>query len=386
MIQNLKIKLLEIGKIKAGKLGQERRTKDGKSTYRLPTKSDHFTITSTQRDETGNFAPDVELMKQIAEVVGEPWDHLVTLPVYLIFNTIEENIYTTYACYKGRTRICTGDGVIATDLTTGEQVQCPCPRLDQDYKGPAKCKIYGRLSVVLANMNIVGGAWVYRTTSFNSVQDILGSLMLIQKIAGRLSGIPLMLKLFPKTVQLPTGQATVYTASLIYQGSPFALAETAKKCLMLEHVESIAPDQTIETEEEAEIQEEFYPPETETERAKADAAAVTEKTRETRKETKKPAEEQKTEGQEPTAAELARADADKLKKKQEKVKAAAAAKKEKARIKKEKEEAKAAAANEDASEGQKTEDTSGETSPSGEEPPIEDGEVLDGPPEDFGWV
>ena len=173
MIQNLKIKLLEIGKIKAGKLGQERRTKDGKSTYRLPTKSDHFTITSTQRDETGNFAPDVELMKQIAEVVGEPWDHLVTLPVYLIFNTIEENIYTTYACYKGRTRICTGDGVIATDLTTGEQVQCPCPRLDQDYKGPAKCKIYGRLSVVLANMNIVGGAWVYRTTSFNSVQDIL---------------------------------------------------------------------------------------------------------------------------------------------------------------------------------------------------------------------
>lgn len=376
MIQNLKVKLLEIGKIKAGKLGQERRTKDGKSTYRLPTKSDHFIITSTQRDETGNFAPDIELMKQVAEVVEEPWDHLVTIPVYLIFNTIEESFYTTYACYKGRTRICTGDGATATDFTTGEQVQCPCPRLDQDYRGPQKCKIYGRLSVVLAEMDIVGGAWVYRTTSFNSVQDILGSLILIQKIACRLSGIPLMLKLFPKTVQLPTGQATVYTTSLIYQGSPFALAEEARQRPMIGHEEAIAPDQTITSEEAEEIGEEFYPPETEAERAKADAGAMTEKARETKKET--------------TAADLAQKTKqaeDAKKEKAEKGKAKADEKKEKARIKKEQEEAKAkaAAAKKETSEAEQEVEEPVDEPPVGE-PSIEEGEVLDGEPENFGWV
>jgi hypothetical protein len=370
MIKNLKVKLLEIGKIKAGKLGQERRTKDGKSTYRLPTKLDHFMITSAQRDESGNFAPNIELMKQIGEVVKEPWDHLTTIPVYLIFNTIEENFFTTYTCYKGRTRICTGDGVTATDLTTGEQIQCPCPRLDQDYKGPQKCKIYGRLSVVLAEMDIVGGCWILRTTSFNSVQDILGSLMLIQKIAGRLSGIPLMLKLFPKTVQLPTGQATVYTTSLIYQGSPFALAEEARQRPMIGHEETIAPDQAITQEEETEIAEEFYPLETDAEMGEAVAEATTEKVR------TKPAEKKK---EEPTAAELARADANKLKKKEAQAKAAA--KKDQARTKREKAEAAAAAK-------EKLEETNPAEEISQEEQPVDEGEVLDEAVSDdsFGWV
>lgn len=387
MIKNLHPKLCEQGKIKIGRLGDERTTKDGKSTYRLPNKLDHFIITTTGRDNTGNFTPNISLMKEIAERVDEPADHLTTIPVYLLFDDIDSNFYTTYNCYQGKSRICTGDGEKAILLKTGEEITCPCPRLDQDYKGPTPCKPYGRLSVVLQSMDIIGGAWVYRTTGWNSVQDILGSLMLIKRVASRLSGIPLMLKLFPKTTQLPRGPVTVYTVSLIFAGSALALAEEARQHPMIGHDESIAPDQTIETEEEAEIQEEFYPPETDTERAKADAAAVTEKTRETKKETKKPAEEQKTEGQEPTAAELARADADKLKKKQEKVKAAAAAKKEKARIKKEEEEAKAAAANEDAGKGPETEDAS-EKMPSEEESPVEEGEVLDEQVSDdsFGWV
>jgi hypothetical protein len=198
--------------------------------------------------------------------------------------------------------------------------------------------------------------------------------MLIKRVAGRLSGIPLMMKLFPKTTQLPRGPVTVYTVSLIFAGSALALAEEAKQCPMIGHDEELVPDQTIVAEEETEIAEEFYPPETETERAKADAGAMTEKTRETKKETKEPAEKQ-----EPTAAELARTDADKLKKKQEKAKATAAAKNEKARIKKEQEEAKAKAA------AAKEPSEAGEDA-SGEESPIDEEEVLDGEPENFGWV
>jgi hypothetical protein len=371
MIKNLCPKLCEQGKIKIGRLGEERKAKDGKSTYRLPNKLDHFLITTTERDNTGNFIPNTFLMDQIAEMVNESADHLTTIPVCLLFDDIDSNFYTTYNCYQGKTRICTGDGERATVLKTGEEITCPCPRLNQDYKGSTPCKPYGRLSVVLQNMDIIGGAWVYRTTGWNSVQDILGSLMLIKRVAGRLSGIPLMMKLFPKTTQLPRGPVTVYTVSLIYAGSALALAETAKQIPMIGHDRDLVPDQTIESAEETEIQEEFYPPETDTERAEASADTLTKKAKE-------PAEEKETEKREPTAVELAKADADKLKKKEAQAKAAA--KKDQARTKKEKAEA-AAAAKEKLEEAKPAEEIPQE------EQPIDEGEVLDGEPvSDFGWV
>jgi hypothetical protein len=388
MIKNLRPKLCEQGKIKIGRLGEERKTKDDKSTYRLPNKLDHFLITTTERDNTGNFIPNTYLMEQIAEMVNEPADHLTTIPVYLLFDDIDSNFYTTYNCYQGKTRICTGDGEKAVLLKTGEEITCPCPRLDQDYKGSTPCKPYGRLNVVLQCMDIIGGSWVYRTTGWNSVQDILGSLVLIKRVAGRLSGIPLMMKLFPKTTQLPRGPVTVYTVSLIFAGSALALAEEAKRCPMIGHDEELVPDQTIVAEEETEIQEEFFPPETEAERARADAGAMTEKARETKKEPEESAKKEKTEGREPTAADLAKKTKqaeDATSEKLEKTKATAA-KKEKARIKKEQKEAKAAvAAAQTSGEEQQTEDTSGDAPP-GEEPPIEEGEVLDEEPTDFGWV
>jgi hypothetical protein len=367
MLKNIKPKLCEQGKIKIGRLGEERQTRDGKNTYRLPTKLDHFLIVSTERDKSGNFTPNIPLMEEIAEMVGEKSDHLTTIPVVLLYDEIDQNFYTSYNAYQGKTRICTGDGQTATILATGEQVQCPCPKLDQGYKGSAPCKIYGRLQVVMQNMDIVGGCWTLRTTSWNSVMDILGSLILIKRIAGRLSGIPLMLKLTPKTTQIPTGQVTIYTTSLIYQGSPLALAETAKKCLMLEHDETLSPDQTITQEEETEIAEEFYPPETDIERAEATAEATTEKVHTKKSEKKK---------EEPTAAKLARADANKLKKKEAQAKAAA---KEQAKTKREKTEATAAAK-------EKLEEAKPAEEISQEEPPVDEGEVLDGEASDFGWI
>jgi hypothetical protein len=380
MIKNLKPKLCEQGKIKIGRLGEKRKTKDGKNTYRLSVKLNKFLITSTERDDSGNFIPNTYLMEQIAEMVNEPADHLTTIPVYLLFDDIDSNFYTTYNCYQGKSRICTGDGEKAVILKTGEEITCPCPRLDQDYKGNTPCKPYGRLSVVLQCMDIIGGSWVYRTTGWNSVQDILGSLMLIKRVAGRLSGIPLMMKLFPKTIQLPRGPVTVYTVSLIFAGSALALAETAKQCPMIGHDEELVPDQTIVAEEETEIQEEFYPPETEAEKAKAGAGATTEKIRETKKELEEPAEE-------PTAADLAQKiqkAEDTKKEKAEKAKALAAEKKEKARIKKEqKEEKDRSQATEE--ETPTTEQEAGEEPP-GEESSIDEGGALDGPPTDFGWV
>ncbi|OEU71105.1 MAG: hypothetical protein BA864_11350 [Desulfuromonadales bacterium C00003093] len=373
MIKNMAPRLAEHGKIKLGRLGDKRQKKDGSGFYQLPTKLDHFLITTTERDNTGNFIPDLRLMEQIAEKVGQLPDHLTKIPVFLLYDEIDQNFFTTYACYQGRTRICTGDGEKAVVLKTGEEVACPCPRLDQDYKGPTPCKPYGRLSVLIQEMNSVGSVWVFRTTGWNSVQDILGSLALVKKITGRLSGIKLMLKVMPKTVQIERGATTVYTVSLVYEGSVAALIEESSIRPMIGHDRSLTPDQSITSEEETEIQQEFYPP-TDADEISADILT---------KKAKEPAEEKKTEKREPTAAELARADADKLQKKQEKAKAARDKVKAKSQAqadaKKKKEEEAKAAANE-APETEQTEDTS-------EKPPIDEGEALDGgPPSDFGWV
>jgi len=369
MIKNLRPKLAEHGKIKIGRLGEERPTKDKQSTYRLPTKLDHFLITTTERDRSGNFTPDIPLMEKIAEIVGEPADHLTTIPVCLLFDDIDQNFYTTYNCYQGRTRICTGDGEKAVLLKTGEEISCPCPRLEQDYQGKTPCKPYGRLTMVLQSMNMVGGSWVYRTTGWNSVQDILGSLALIKKIAGRLAGIPLMLKLSPKTTQLPRGPVTVYTVTLVYAGSPMALVEEAKELLMIHHDENLTTDQTIKADEETEIQEEFFPPETETEKGKADADAATERVFSKKKEPEGTAEEK-----EPTAADLAKkAKQTEDAKKKRQAKAQAAAKKKK----------------EDADEAaEAVVSKQGADEPLSGEPPIEESEVMDEPASDseFGWV
>ena len=380
MIKNLRPKLVECGKIKIGNLGELRQTKNKEGTYRLPKKLDHFLITTTERDDTGNFIHNTSLMKEVAEVVNEPAGHLTTIPIYLLFDDIDSNFYTCYNCYQGKTRICTGDGEKAVILKTGEEITCPCPRLAPEYDGKTPCKPYGRLNIILQTMDIIGGVWVYRTTGWNSVQDILGSLLIVKRQAGKLSGIPLVMKLFPKTVQRPHGPVTVYTVSLLYRGSFLALAEEAKQRPMIAHDDNLVPDQTIETGEEEEIQEEFFPPETETERAGVDAETVAKGVSfPSHKEMK-----ESVEGKEPTAADLAKKAKQKIEDTKRKSQERAATARKKAEV-----AAAVAAAEASKKEATKTTDAEQQTEepPPGEAPPDEEGKVGEPASEpEFGWV
>jgi len=392
MIKNLFPKLAEIGRIKTGKLGSEHKTRDGKSTYRLPTRLNHFLITTNERDNTGNFAPDLSLMEKIAEQTGEDPGYLTTIPVVLLYDDIDSNLYTTYVAYKGRTLMCQGDGETAIVRASGEERSCPCERLEQDYKGPVKCKIFGRLQVVIQDMDIIGGIWAFRTTSWNSTRDLMGSMILISRIAGRLAGIPLMLKLTPKTVILPTGQATVYTTTLLYQGSPKALIDAAGKIPMIGH-ENVVLDQTITSEEEAEVQEEFYPPTGAEEDTAANIAEQVKKKKKNRSvKTKTPEKtaaelaqgNKKTQAPEPPEKEFPESPIDTIMQtaKEEKTKAQTKTKALK--------QAQAQAKTQPESEKEKPPATAQEEKePVVDEPPsIEEGEILDEPASnsDFGWV
>lgn len=274
MIKNLIPRLAERGRIKIGEKGEMKTSAQGKQ-FAQPKKLDHIVITTMQRDAAGRLMPDTDLMAQI----NPGGDKLIEIPVRLLYDDVDLNFYTRYACYKGSRCWCSGDGECASRLT-GENgnyqpVACPCERQDPMYQGQDKCKTLGTLSVLIEGVNRVGGVWSFRTTSFNSVNAILSSMALIKAITGGpLSGIPLMLVLSPKTVTIPTTgkPMVVFVMSIEYRGPESELAnlgyerarqrvehkirmdlieESARKLLVAPHEEP--------TQEQVETAEEFYP-------------------------------------------------------------------------------------------------------------------------------
>ncbi len=224
MIKNLNPALAERGKIKIGLKGELRKSGKG-NDYQLPKKLDHFRIVTMEKGADNNYIVDREIHKIYDNTPKE-------IAVRLLYDDIESNMQTRYACYKGRQQWCTGDGErairVGSDGGKYEHQNCPCERQNPDYKGNDKCKMNGALSVIIEGAEVVGGVWKFRTTSYNSIMGILGGLALIKKVTGGpLAGILLTLKISPKTVVSPTDNKvqTVHVVSIEYAGSPESLQE-----------------------------------------------------------------------------------------------------------------------------------------------------------------
>ena len=275
MIKNLTAALPEHGKIKAGTKGEEVVSSHG-AKFRLPKKLNHYIITTTERDENGNFILDTDLMEQLKEsgnAIVDADENLVGIPIRLLYNSIDVNFYTRYAAYVGGKCVCSGNGELAK-TRDGREKECPCNQLDPTYQGKDKCKATGRLICIVDGAPIVGACHILRTTSINTVKSILGSLAFIQTAAsGMLAFLPLHLILKPKTVTIPTtGQlTTVYVSSIIYRGSIEELRsdalgmakDKAQYLIEMDTVEESARDlleKMDESEQEqADINQEFYP-------------------------------------------------------------------------------------------------------------------------------
>lgn len=291
-IKGLTPQLAERGKLKIGGLGEERKKQGSNETYRLPVKYDHIVITTMQRDQAGRLMQDKELMDRLMQAQGV--QKLTEIPVRLLYDDIDLNFPTRYSCYKGNRCWCTGDGERAQRFGEGRiedntvspgfrqagpneygEVPCPCERGEPTYDKADKCKPMGTLQVLLEGVDRVGGVWKLRTTSWNTVNAILSSLVLVKTITGGpLAGIPLHLVLSPKTVTVPTTgkNMVVYVCSLEYRGPEEKLAELgydiAKRRIehriKMEHVEEearrllVAPHQEP-TEEQRATAEEYYP-------------------------------------------------------------------------------------------------------------------------------
>ena len=268
--------LAEVGKIKIGGKGKEMVSREGKR-FRVPERYDHFVITKNFKDPaTDQFIADTELMEEIAKKTNQDPKNLKFIPIVLLFDDPALNFQIRCSCYcKGRLW-CIGDGTKAFRLNQGErkEVRCPCERLLPTYVGSEKCKVFVRLSVLIAGIDRIGGVWVFRTTSWNSCRNILSSMMLIRQLTGGiLAGIPLRLVISPKTVVIPTTGQTqiVYVVGLEFAGSLSALSQRAldirRQRLEYKIQVEVLEDQIrkklaalpLLEEDEKDIQEEFYP-------------------------------------------------------------------------------------------------------------------------------
>jgi len=264
MIKKFNLQLAELGKIKIGKKGAIRKTQDGSGTYRLPEKTDHFTITTLNRDANGDFIPDERFLGIYGK---EPKE----LNIFFLFDSIDMNFQTEYAYYAGSKCLCRGDGEKANRiLKTGAIEDVVCDPDTCEFHKSEKCKVGGVLNCLLAESQSVGGIYKLRTHSFHSVRNILASLTQIQIMTnGILSGIPLQLTLTPRQVSLPDkGSTVVYVLNIEYRGLRKTLLDTVRE-IKKERIEfnldmkrlemSEIKIESASPEEIQEIAEEFYP-------------------------------------------------------------------------------------------------------------------------------
>jgi len=209
-IRGLTPRLAECGKIKIGRKGEMKTSARG-NQFRPPEKIDHFLITTMDK-VNDDFAPDTYIMKQLGENCRE-------IPVRLPYDDPSLNFPTSYAYYDSAACKCRGDGFIALN-SEGASIECnpeTCPNIKDK-----KCKPNGVLSLILDDAPRVGGVYKFRTTGWNSINNIFSSMEFIRGLTnGLLAGLPLMLTLTPKHTVIPGTKTstTIYMVNLEYRGS-----------------------------------------------------------------------------------------------------------------------------------------------------------------------
>lgn len=269
-----------IGRIKIGGLSPEKRTAKSGREWAPPVKYPHFWVTGMDRDETGNFAPDPEVMRRIGGPACQdpgcklPKPHQAPTEIeVLLLDDDPEFVFPHHlAYYGGRKCLCRGDGETAerrevmlklvgpeehpgpmvppeeqaklrARMQAGEyggwvQIKCPpeaCRFFSAQEDSKPCCKALGRLYVAIPKYRpVLGGVYLFSSQSTESIRSIAYTLQeLAARTGGILEGIPLKLRVYPKTDQTEKGQMTSYKVALVFDPgdrlADLALSEHAKQ-------------------------------------------------------------------------------------------------------------------------------------------------------------
>ncbi|HHB1541473.1 TPA: hydrolase or metal-binding protein [Acinetobacter baumannii] len=221
MIKGLAITPPILGRISIGKIVE----KNGK---RIPEKDDQFTITSQIQGKDGWVKhPMDEALRTKASN-----NKLRSIPVRMIFNDPELNLRAEYTLFDRQTGrpICIGNG--ETCQRSGqkgiEQHSCPSPSLCSLAQG-GLCKPYGRLYVNLDDADELG-AFIFRTTGFNSIRTLAARLAYYHAASGHLlSCLPLQLILRGKSTTQSYRTPIYYVDLTLRDGTSLKDAITTAK-------------------------------------------------------------------------------------------------------------------------------------------------------------
>ena len=275
-LRNLRPRLPELYKIKIGAKGGERKSKYGKS-FQPPQKLDYFRIATMTRGPDGNFMESQEAVRLYGERPRE-------LPIYFLYNEVGLNFQSGYQCWQGAgDLICYGDGENCRRLRSKNPKnyevllgECPCERSDPAYKGDPKCRMTGKLSVVLDGLGALGGVAIFRTRGFNSVVGVHSSLDYIGSIThGQFTGIPFWLTVNPRMARTPDGKpTTIQVVGIEFRGTvpelrKLAYEQRQQDAALLMQIESIekrmyaSMDNPLGGDDETpgDVVEEFFPEE-----------------------------------------------------------------------------------------------------------------------------
>ncbi len=189
----LKKRPTQLGRIKIGGLGKERKTRSGDRMWRPPVKADHFWITTNVRnEENGNFERDEEIHKIIGKKPTE-------LRGTLMFHTPEENFHSEMCQYKGsgrdgKVRSCDGEKYINLTGSGAQTEPQECEFEGDDGERGCECKPYSRLHVQLDAANVALGYHFFRTTSWSSTGQIQTQLEEIFERFGTCKYAPIELR------------------------------------------------------------------------------------------------------------------------------------------------------------------------------------------------
>lgn len=282
--RGLRSKLAEVGKIKIGGKGETRKKSGGNGTYQLPVRYEHFVVTTTAKGPDGNFIQDAEIMNKIGPKPME-------IGIRFLFDDIDMNFFTSFAWYQGAKCMCRGDGEKAEMIAVKKgkpsvfkviegpktfevgdtmKIECntdTCPMAQPDAKGATKCKPSGILTCMLEVSPQIGGFYKFRTHSWNTIGQMLGSLELIKRLTGGiLAGLPMKLQFIKKATE---EHGNVNTVNVIFDGidqmqmRQLALTESqtrASHMISMERVQEDAKASGIlkDTDDPADVEAEFY--------------------------------------------------------------------------------------------------------------------------------
>lgn len=287
------VRVVEIGKIKIGGLGETRTSNSGK-TWRLPAKYDHFLVTTLNRKENGDLIVDDKLMAQLKGEYGDSDGKVRVLPVQVLSDDIDDVLQSSYLFYSGKKLAARSDGKVLTrwiDFDKNQWLPEPVdePWTDEwknraDRNGNKVFKLNTIFNCVITASDAKwGGIYRFRTTSQITSEQLVSTLLALKDLTGGvLRGLPLRLavrpmRVNPKNAKGEAVASTIYVVHVELHGSDIkAVREMALEYARFEVENRTAIEQSrIEYKrllalpgynesprEQKSIAEEFYPDET----------------------------------------------------------------------------------------------------------------------------